>query len=413
MKTYDVIIIGAGSIGLPTSFFLAKEKLKVLVIDELASAGQGQNKTAIGGVRATHSDPAKIQTCQLSLKVFSGWREEYGDDIHFQRGGYCFPAYTEAQEKSFKELLVTQKRYGLNIDWLEAEQIRELLPGINPVENPALRVCPSVPRPQGRGKPSGSKTKGGDELRGGTYSPEDGNLSPIMAAKAFFNHAKRLGVSFVFDEKTTEINNGKSRGTKVKTAKGNYSGGVVINAAGAEAREVGKMMGVELPVFPDSHEAGVTEPVEPFFKPLVVDTRETPASKNFYFYQETDGHIIFCMTPEPIIPGSNRNSTSDFLPQAARRLIDLFPKLKNIKVRRIWRGLYPMTPDGVPIVDRIKSTNDFYLAVGFCGQGFMLGPGIALNLVNLITKGKPLLPEGVFKSFSLYRDYTLTSEALK
>ncbi len=400
MANYDVIIIGAGSIGLPTSFFLAKEKLKVLVIDELPSPGQGQNKTAIGGVRATHSDPAKIQTSQLSLKTFSQWKEEYGDDIHFQRGGYCFPTYAETQEKSFKELLVTQKRYGLNIDWLEADQIRKLLSGINQ-----------------------------DGLRGGTYSPEDGNVSPLLAAKAFYNQAKGLGVSFKFNEKVIEIEKNKGQGLalsgvegsracpersrRVKTEKDSYWGEIVINAAGACAGEVGKMMGVELPIFPDSHEAGVTEPIKPFFKPLVVDTRENPGSRNFYFYQEKEGHIIFCMTPDPIVPGFNRDSTSSFLPQAARRLIDLFPKLKNIKVRRTWRGLYPMTPDGVPIVDKIRDQNGFYVAVGFCGQGFMLGPGIALNLVSLITKGKPILPEQIFKRFSLYRDYTVTSEALK
>ena len=384
METYDVIIIGAGSVGLPTSFFLAKEKLKVLVIDELPSPGQGQNKTAIGGVRATHSDPAKIQTCQLSLKVFSQWKEEYGDDIHFQRGGYCFPAYTEAQEKSFKELLVIQKTYGLNIDWLEADQIRGLLPGINL-----------------------------DGLRGGTYSPEDGNVSPLLAAKAFYNQAKRLGVSFRFNEEVIGIEDNKGQGARVKTARDSYSSKVVINASGAQAKKVGRMMGVELPIFPDSHEAGVTEPIKPFFKPLVVDTRENPGSKNFYFYQEKEGHIIFCMTPDPIIPGFCRDCTSNFLPQAARRLVSLFPKLKNIKVRRTWRGLYPMTPDGVPIVDKIKETKGFYVAVGFCGQGFMLGPGIALNLVSLITKGKPILSEEIFKRFSLYRDYTVTSEALK
>ena len=72
-----------------------------------------------------------------------------------------------------------------------------------------------------------------------------------------------------------------------------------------------------------------------------------------------------------------------------------------------------MTPDGVPIVDKIRDANGFYLAVGFCGQGFMLGPGIALNLVSLITKGEPILSEETFKSFSLYRDYTVASEALK
>jgi len=58
---YDVIIIGAGSVGSPAAYFLSKSGEKVLVLDELSSSGQGQNKSAIGGVRATHSDPAKIQ----------------------------------------------------------------------------------------------------------------------------------------------------------------------------------------------------------------------------------------------------------------------------------------------------------------------------------------------------------------
>ena len=384
MSNYDVIIIGAGSVGLPTAFFLAREKVKVLVIDELPSPGQGQNKSAIGGVRATHSDPAKIQTCQLSLKVFSGWKEEYGDDIHFQLGGYCFAVYEEAHEKSLKELLVLQKEYGLNIDWLKAEDIVKLLPGINP--------------------------KG---LKGGTYSPEDGNVSPILMAIAFYNQATKRGATFKFQEKVIGVEKENGSGIKVKTDKGTYTTEKVINAAGANAREVGKMMGVDLPVFPDSHEAGVTEPVKPFLHPLVVDIREFPGSKNFYFYQEEEGHLIFCLTPQPIIPGLNRDSTSSFLPQAARRLIKLFPRLRNIRVRRVWRGLYPMTPDGVPIVDQLKDSDGFYVAVGFCGQGFMLGPGIALNLMNLITKRKPLLPEEIFRSFSLNRDYTRPSEALK
>jgi len=384
MSNYDVIIIGAGSVGLPTSLFLAKEKLKVLVIDDLSSPGQGQNKAAIGGVRATHSDPAKIQTCQLSLDVFSRWKEEYGDDIHFHRGGYSFPVYTEEHEKSLKYLLVIQKKFGLNIDWLDKEELMKILPGINP-----------------------------RDLKGGTYSPEDGNLSPMIAAHAFYKQAKNLGATFKFQEKVIGIEKENSTGIEVKTSKGAYHAGKVVNAAGADAREIGKLMRVDLPVMPDSHEGGVTEPVKQFFHPMVVDIREFPGSKNFYFYQEVEGHIVFCLTPQPIIPGHNRDATSDFLLQAARRLIQLFPRLKNIRVRRTWRGLYPMTPDGVPIVDQIKDSNGFYVAVGFCGQGLMLGPGIALNLVSLITKGKPILLEEIFRSYSLYRDYSRPSEALK
>jgi sarcosine oxidase subunit beta len=394
MAAYDVIIIGAGSVGLPTAFFLAAEKVKVLVLDQLASPGQGQNKAAIGGVRATHSDPAKIQTCHLSLGVFGGWQAKYGDDIHFRRGGYCFPVYEEQHERSLKDLLVVQKQHGLNIDWLDGCDLSGMLPGLNR-----------------------------DGLRGGTFSPEDASVSPILTARAFHRQAAKLGASFRFGEKVVAVERaggggsadarGGGAGVRVKTDKGTYTAGAVVNAAGAEAREVGRLMGLDIPVFPDSHEAGVTEPVKPFIGPMVVDIRGVKGSTNFYFYQEQRGHIIFCLTPEPIIPGYNRASSSSFLPQAARRLINLFPRLRNIRVRRVWRGLYPMTPDGVPIVDRLDGGNDFYLAAGFCGQGLMMGPGIAMNLVSLITKGKPLISQQIFESLSLSRDYSHRSESLK
>jgi sarcosine oxidase subunit beta len=173
-------------------------------------------------------------------------------------------------------------------------------------------------------------------------------------------------------------------------------------------------MGLDLPVEPDSHEGGVTEAVQCFFEPLVVDVRGFPGSKNFYFYQEKEGHVVFCLTPDPIIPGMDRDSTSAFLPQAARRLIKLFPRLRNARVRRVWRGLYPMTPDGVPIVDKVEGSDSLYVAVGFCGQGLMLGPGIAKNIVSLMTTGEPLLPKEIFSSYGMGRDfYGRPSEALK
>ena len=73
-STYDVIIIGAGSVGTPVSFFLAEAGLKTLVIEKFASVGQGSNKSAIGGIRATHSDPAKIRICLQSIETFSTWQ---------------------------------------------------------------------------------------------------------------------------------------------------------------------------------------------------------------------------------------------------------------------------------------------------------------------------------------------------
>jgi sarcosine oxidase, subunit beta len=383
-KNYDVIIIGAGSVGTPAAKELAEKGLKVLVVDKNQSPGQGQNKSAIGGIRATFSDPGKIEVCQLSLEVVSTWKEKYGDEIGWIKGGYLFPVYTDELEVQLKDLLKTQHRHGLNIDWIDSDRVKELVPGINP-----------------------------EGLRGGTYSPDDGNISPLRTVNAFFRVAKENGAVFNFNEIVTDINIDGNKITGIKTDKDQYNAPIVLVAAGAYARDIGKMLNLDIKVFPDCHEAGITEPVQDFLSPLVVDLRKRAGSANFYFYQNFWHKIVFCLTPDPPIWGTDRRSTSEFLPIVSKRMVELLPRLKNIRVRRTWRGLYPMTPDGIPIVDRIREYEGLYFAVGLCGQGLMLGPGIAKNLASLITTGKLLVNEDVFQEFSYYRSYKETVEMLK
>jgi sarcosine oxidase subunit beta len=191
---------------------------------------------------------------------------------------------------------------------------------------------------------------------------------------------------------------------------------VVVNAAGAAAREVGRLAGLDVPVAPDSHEAGISAPMQPFLGPLVVDLRPGPEGKtaNFYFAQNHLGSIIFCYTPRELFAGSNREPTSEFLPILAGRLLALLPRLKNMLVRRVWRGLYPMTPDGLPICGAVREIEGLYLAVGMCGQGFMLGPGLGRSLASLIVRGEPAVDPEAFAAMSFYRDFHAgKKEALK
>ena len=120
---YDVIIIGAGSIGAPAAFYLVNAGLKVLVVDSVPSVGQGSNKKAIGGIRATHSDPAKVRLCLRSIEIFKTWKEIYGDEIEWVQGGYSFVAYREQEEKALKAVAVNQRALGLNIDWYDRQQL--------------------------------------------------------------------------------------------------------------------------------------------------------------------------------------------------------------------------------------------------------------------------------------------------
>ena len=107
---YDVIVAGAGSIGVPAAFSLARAGLATLVLDGRPSPGQGSNKAAIGGVRATHSDPAKIRLNLRSLEILKSWKQVYGDDIEWNTGGYFIVAYREREENNHKELLIVQKQ---------------------------------------------------------------------------------------------------------------------------------------------------------------------------------------------------------------------------------------------------------------------------------------------------------------
>ena len=100
---YDVIIIGAGSVGVPTAMALGELGIKPLVIDMHPSPGQGENKHAIGGIRATHSDPGKILTGQRSLEIFATWQDRFGGDIEWLKGGYVFPVYRKNDEQLLKK----------------------------------------------------------------------------------------------------------------------------------------------------------------------------------------------------------------------------------------------------------------------------------------------------------------------
>ena len=380
---YDAVIIGAGSVGVPTAMALARQGLKPLVIDMNASPGQGENKHAIGGVRATHSDPGKIMVGRRSLEILSTWEDRHGESIEWLMGGYAFPIYRQADADLLKGLLPVQKSFGLKIDFIDPKGMRSLVPGINT-----------------------------DGLLGGTFSPEDGSISPLLTINAFYRRAIELGARFQFEEKVVGIEVKNGRVTGVRTNRGFYETPVVVDAAGPYSTDIGKMVGTKLKVKPDSHEAAITEPVKPFFSCMVVDIRPGPDSKNYYFYQNRHGQVVFCITPDPPIFGTAKGETSTFLPQVCARMVSLLPRLKNLRVRRTWRGLYPMTPDGSPLVGWNQEAKGLLHAAGMCGQGLMLGPGIAELIGRMVTEQVTEDDQVVLQEFSPYRKFK-AMEALK
>lgn len=378
MNSCDVLIIGAGSVGVPLALYCAEAGLKTKVLEQHPSWGRGQNRAAIGGIRATHSDPAKIKICQESIRIVSALQEEKGIDLEWKSGGYLFVAYDTIREKAFKDLLVIQKAAGLDIDWISPEQVQELTPGV--------------------------KTEG---LLGGTYSPGDGYASPLMTSTAFHRLARAAGAEFRFNETVQAIKAANGRIISVTTNIGEYSAATVVNAAGADAGRIASLADLEIPVHPDCHEGGVSEPVARFMEPMLVDIRPDDQSGNYYFYQAETGQIVFCITPKPQLWGNDTDNTSGFLPLVLKRMINLYPRLRNLKIRRTWRGMYPMTPDGLPIVGYPREYSNFMLAAGMCGQGFMLGPGLGTILADILANGSAGQERhaAILEELSLYRKF--------
>ncbi len=194
------------------------------------------------------------------MATFAGWRDEHGDDIEWVTGGYAFVAYREREETAFRRLLEVQHRHGLDIDWLDADELLARVPDLAP-----------------------------DGLRGGTFSPGDGHCSTLRASHALAEAARRAGVTFRFGERVTGLRVEHGRVQGVRTDRGEIVAPLVVNAAGGDAARVAALVGDELAVRTDLHEAAITEPVAPFLAPLVVDVRPGPGSANVYFYQAKTG----------------------------------------------------------------------------------------------------------------------------
>ncbi len=369
LNTSDVIIIGGGIIGCATGYYLTKKGLTVTLLERnyLTAGSTGR---CIGGIRQQFSTELSINVAMGSMKKFAAMKEELGQDVEFHQGGYLFLAHSEEKKETYKKLIEIQKSMGLDVEYIGNSEIEKLVPGIDPTD-----------------------------LLGGAYCPSDAQANPFLIVDAYAKRIREHGQVFVKKNVTgITVNNGKV--SAVITSDGEeYQAPVVVNAAGPNAREVARFVGIDLPIHPERHEAMITEQMERFFDMMIVDYRPDGC----YFNQKWGkGSIIGCYTPIPNVPGLDLGTSFEFAKEMGRRMARLIPRLSNVKIMRQWSGSYEMTPDGNPILDR-SNIEGFWVVGGMCGHGFMLGPEIGWLAAEYITEGKP--PYDI-SEFAIGRDFT-------
>lgn len=381
----DVVVIGAGIMGLSVAYHLARLGVRdVTVLDKSYLCGGASGRNG-GGIRAQWSTETNVRLMQESIRMCRHFASEFKINVWLRQGGYLFIARTEERARSLEQSAILQRECGLSTRTLSPREARKIVPELST-----------------------------DGVVAASYNPDDGVVFPWPFVWGFAQAAQKLGVEVAtftevvgFDTRGPRIEGvrvrrGSDEAFTIKTNK-------VVNACGAWSPEIARMLGVELPNKPHRHEICSTEPLKPWLKPLVADL-----TNGLYFSQSTRGEIVGGIGQERAPSGVNHDSSFAFLGLYARALVATCPVLGKVKVLRQWSGCYDLTPDANPIVGGVDEVEHFYQASGFMGHGFMMAPVMGKLIAEHIATGDggPELP--LFERWNLrrFKEGKLLSESM-
>jgi len=340
--------------GISTAYFLAKKGQRDVLLLEKDLLAQASTGLCAGGVRQQFSHPANILLSRETIGLLLRFEQEFHEPLKFHRVGYLFLARKEEIWGSLRNAVSVQQKLGVPVQELTPDQIKKRWPYLET-----------------------------QDLAGGAFCPEDGYVDPYRTAMAMARSARGLGIRFRERTKVTGIRMGTGKIQGVETSEGPVLSKWVVNAAGAWAREVGAMAGVDLPVLPYRRQVFVTRPQVPFPAPvpMIID-------QDALFYFRGDGRDILTGMTDPSEPPSFHTHTDrDFLEKLTASASHRVPALEKASVLKGWAGLYAVTPDENPIIGPIPGVPGMVCAVGFSGHGFQHGPAVGRILSDILTEG--------------------------
>jgi len=380
MKTASVVIIGAGISGAAIAYELAKRGQKDIILIEKNYPSSGATGRCGAGVRMQWGTEMNCRLTKYSIERFENLNQELGNDydIEFKQGGYLMCAATEKEFEQFKKNVKLQNSLGIPSRIIDEKEAKELIPYINT-----------------------------DHMIGGSFCPKDGHLNPFTTTLAYCKAAEKLGVEIQKYTTVISIDVKKGKIIGVQTDKEYISTPIVVNAAGGWAQSIAKMVGVELPLTSQRHQILVTEPVVPIQGPMFMGFVH-----NIYCQQTPHGSFIMGRGDEDEPWGEDMGHSWEFMERQAKNVVRLLPLLKDLNIVRQWSGMYNYSPDKQPIYDAVPGVQGMYLAAGYSGHGFMLGPvtGIAMAEMILGVKHKDMTQDVSMLNFDRFKSGKLVIE---
>ena len=353
MKTWDVVIIGAGVIGLSLAWRLQRDGVSVLVVEKGEPAREATH--AAGGMIAhcdPHNPPALADLIAASANMYPEFVRELRDEA------FESPDLRDAGTIAFMAADETPKCDSAHA--LDDQELSRLEPLIT--------------------------------LRGRAYFLPECSVDPRKLGSALERAARNRGADFATGSAVSEVAVLGGRATGVRTTKSYYAAGTVVNCAGAWAAQIqpfgaptrpvkGQMVCV-VPNHPTQPKEGwVGHPHHP--GPLLQHTVRTP---EVYIIPRSDGRILLGATVEEA--GFDKRVDPDTVQRLHRAAASVAPEIAHMRIHDAWAGLRPGSPDGLPILGA-TSLPGYYVATGHFRDGILLAPITAQLMTQLLT-GQPL-----------------------
>ena len=357
-QTYDAIVIGAGVMGASLAFHLAERGLKSAILERKVSAA-GATGHSSGLVRMHYDLAAESDLTFKSYQLyFSNWKERVGGDCGFQQTGFLQIAKREHEDK-LRGNVANQQKIGINTSVITVDEVRKLFPDL--------------------------VTEYFDYA---AYEPDSGYADPTLTTNSFLEAAKRNGATLIQNCEVTTIHAAGGKVTGVSTDKGDFAAPIIINAAGAWAKHVASLAGIEVPLETWTHDvAFLHRPPALGRIPACIDD-----VINCYYRPEGSALILAAGEDESLRgepPDAEDQTPKDtFLEKLIDQMVQRIPKIEQSGLHSIHVGRDGITPDQRAIYSA-SGLEGFYLACGLSGTGFKTSPAAGASLVELILDGAP------------------------
>ncbi|MBV9345552.1 MAG: GcvT family protein [Gammaproteobacteria bacterium] len=362
------VVIGGGVVGVSVLYHLTKVGWRDVLLIERGELTCGSTWHAAGGMHTVNGDPNVAKLQQYTIDLYRELERLTGQSCGMHVTGGLLLAGTRERVDWLKMAKARGRYLGMDLELISVAEAARLYPLLNP-----------------------------EHFVGALLDPVEGHVDPYGVTHAYAKAAQMQGAEVVRHTRVTALQARADGSWDVVTEAGTVHAEHVVNAGGLWAREVGRMVGLELPILAMEHQYLITEDL-PQLKGQPELLHVIDFEGEIYTRQERGGMLLGTYERAGV-PWSPRETPWDFtqslLPNDLERIapslevgFEHFPALGEVGIRKVVNGPFTFAPDGNPLVGPVRGLRNFWVACGVMA-GFSQGGGVGLALAHWMADGDP------------------------